>query len=766
MLYPIIVVLAVSCSPVRYVPKNSYLLNKVEVKVTDKTVDKENINSYIRQKGNLRILGFLKFHLWLYNLSSKKKVNDWFKRIGEEPVIYNELLTQRSNSQLKQYFRNKGYYEAQVRDVVTRNDKKRKINLEYVITPGKPYIIRHVNYHIYDPALRAVFYADTAATEIKEGELFDVSYLENERERITNLFKNNGFFDFGKELVYYVVDTISSSMKVDIDMNIKETREPQKRYYINNIYFTLLPETNLQNIDTAITTSPPVPPIKPDTLFREGYRFVLGDGYRYNPELFIRLNKLNRGGLYRIDDVKKTYDAFTGLNQFRFVNIRFQKDNTPGDSLMDCQINLSPMSKQSVSFDIEGTNTSGNLGVAGNLRYQHRNLFRNAEIFRINLKGAMERQQWINSNNNVLNNFNTREVGVEANLSIPKLLGPGNWFRYFDKYLPQTVFTLGYNYQDRPDYTRTISNFKIGYSWKSSEVLSHTLNLLDFNMVNLYAFNPVFINSIRDLYIKSSFTDHLILSTNYTLVYNTQKINERENYQYLKFSVESAGNLLNLISKLAGARKYMSSDTSGVATSEYYKFFNTRYAQYVKGDLEFRYGYMIDKYNSIVGRAFAGVGIPYGNFDVLPFEKKYFTGGANGIRAWQVRSLGPGSYKVPADAYPNQSSDIKLEANLEYRYRLIKLLEGALFLDAGNIWAVNNKDNRPGALFEFNKFYKQIALGTGTGFRFDFNYFIFRLDLGMKLRDPSQELGHGWIIGNRKLTNNDFNVSFAIGYPF
>jgi outer membrane protein assembly factor BamA len=167
-----------------------------------------------------------------------------------------------------------------------------------------------------------------------------------------------------------------------------------------------------------------------------------------------------------------------------------------------------------------------------------------------------------------------------------------------------------------------------------------------------------------------------------------------------------------------------------------------------------------------VGRAFLGVGVPYGNFDVLPFEKKYFTGGANGIRAWQVRSLGPGTYRAPENTYPNQSSDIKLEANLEYRFRLISILEGALFLDAGNIWAINKKDNRPGAIFKYNEFYKQIAIGTGTGFRIDFSYFIFRLDVGMKLRDPSQDLGNGWIIGVRPYTSDDFNFSFAIGYPF
>ena len=221
-----------------------------------------------------------------------------------------------------------------------------------------------------------------------------------------------------------------------------------------------------------------------------------------------------------------------------------------------------------------------------------------------------------------------------------------------------------------------------------------------------------------------------------------------------------------MLSSLTNQSKVQPIDSLGLGESPYYRLFNTRYAQYIKSDLEFRYGYNFDKYNIIVTRAFVGAGLPYGNFDVLPFEKKYFTGGANGIRAWQVRSLGPGTYKAPEGAYPNQSSDIKIEANLEYRFKLISILEGALFLDAGNIWAINKKDNRPGAQFSFAQFYKQFAFGTGTGFRFDFNYFIFRLDLGMKLRQPEAKFGDGWIIGNRPYKIDDFTLSFAIGYPF
>jgi outer membrane protein assembly factor BamA len=302
--------------------------------------------------------------------------------------------------------------------------------------------------------------------------------------------------------------------------------------------------------------------------------------------------------------------------------------------------------------------------------------------------------------------------------------------------------------------------------WKSKAFRTNYLNVLDWNYVNLSAFNEDFINSIKDLYIKSSFTDHLIMAMNYTLVDNTQNTEKDNTYHYFKWSVESAGNLLSALMKLSGRSKYETVDEDTGNQLSYYKVFNTRFAQYLKTDFEFRYGYRLDKFNSVVSRAFLGVALPYGNFDVLPFEKKYFGGGANGIRAWQVRTLGPGTYKASEDEYPNQSADIKLEGNVEYRFRLLSFVEGAFFLDAGNIWAINSKDNREGAQFKFDQFYKQIAIGTGTGLRFDFNYFIFRFDLGLKMRDPSLPEGKRFIFGNYPLKSEHFNFNFAIGYPF
>ena len=349
---------------------------------------------------------------------------------------------------------------------------------------------------------------------------------------------------------------------------------------------------------------------------------------------------------------------------------------------------------------------------------------------------------------------------------IPKLLGPGRFINSFEKYLPKTVFNVGFNYQRRPEYTRTISNLTFGYDWKRNQDVRVLWNIMDLNLVRLYEFDEAFINSIEDLYIKSSFTDHFIMAMNYSLIYNNQRLNSAKNYTYARFNIETAGNLLYGISEISGSTKYQLQDSITGETYEFYKVLNTPYAQYIKADIEFRKAIQLDRYNSIVGRAFAGAGVPYGNSSVMPFEKQYFSGGANGIRAWQVRALGPGTYKPDTLSYPNQSADIKIEFNLEYRFHLLGSMEGALFLDVGNIWAITKSDNRPGALFKFNEFYKQFAVGTGTGLRFDLNYFILRTDVGMKLRDPSIVSGSKWIIGNRSLKGEDFAFSFAIGYPF
>ncbi len=765
--YPIFFLVGImlfgSCNSTRFVPEGKYLLNKISIKVDDKNLKKEELKTHIRQKENLRILGILKFHLWVYNLSSAKKENSWLKRMGESPVFYDEIQNQRSKDQLIIFLKNKGYYNASVKDSLEIDNRKRKLNLTFNIYARQPYRIRNYSYSIKDKSLIGIIMKDTVNQLLKRKDIFDLDVLNAERQRITNYLKNSGYYIFSEQSISFVADTSFYSHKVDLTVNIDDAilDNPEaevvahRKYKIRN--FLINPTFN------AVTLTADRLEQKPDTLIKDDYIFVHSGKLKYKPELFYNLNRIKDSTYYCLLNAEKTYRALNRLKQFKLINIGFTETNSyTYDSipLLDCRIQLTPLPRQNVSFDVEGTNSSGNLGIGGNMNFQQRNLFGGAEVFDLQLKVARERQRIDNKI------FNTQEYGFISSLTFPKFLSPVRPKQMLAFQIPETKLTFGYSYQSRPDYTRNITNVKFGYNWKTTDFQFLTLNVVDLNYVHIYNLNPVFINSIKDLFIKSSFTDHLIVASNISWTFNTQNINKREDYKFYKVNLETAGNLLNLYCKLVNKDIASQIDSVTNQTSSYYEILNTRFSQYLKGDFEYRYGHMINRVSSLIGRGFVGVGFPYGNFNVLPFEKKYFTGGANGIRAWQVRSLGPGSYKAPSGIYPNQAADIKLEANLEYRFKLFWLMEGAMFVDAGNIWAINSLDNREGAVFKFNEFYKQIAVGSGFGLRFDFTYFIFRLDLGLKIRDPSLPEGERFIPGNYQITSHHLNLSFAIGYPF
>jgi outer membrane protein assembly factor BamA len=755
-----------ACNSTKFVPEGKYLLNKVSVRVDNKSIKRDDLKTHIRQKENLRILGVLKFHLWVYNLSDKSKENGWLKRIGEAPVIYDEVQSQRSKEQLQIYLKNKGYYNASIIDSLIYSSNKRKVNLIFDIKARQPYLVRNFIYSSKDEHLLRLILKDSVNQLLKTGGIFDLDLLNAERQRISRNLKDAGYYKFSEELIRFSADTNFYNHQVDLTMNIDDASlgndtnkvVPHLKYKIRN--FLINPTFQTPDLSGSQKDQ------KLDTLKVKDYILTYSGKLKYKPGLFFNVNRMRDSIYYCLQNAEKTYRAFSRLKQFKVININFlEVDSIANDSipLLDCRMQLSPMPGQNFSVDIEGTNSSGNLGVAGNFNYQQRNVFGGAEVFDVQLRGARERQQLINNSSL---DFNTKELGFESSLTIPKFLSFISWKQMFSFQIPETKLTIGFNYQSRPDYTRTITNLKYGYNWKTSACQFHTLNVVDLNYVHLYGQDSTFINSIQDLYIKSSFTDHLISATNYSWMYNTQNINKREDYKYFRVNLESAGNLLSLYSMLVNKGKTEAFDPITKVKSSYYEILTTRFAQYLKGDFEYRYGHMIDKSSSLVGRAFVGIGVPFGNFDVLPFEKKYFTGGANGIRAWQVRSLGPGTYKAPLNIYPNQSSDIKLEGNLEYRFKMFWIIEGALFADAGNIWAINYKDNREGSVFKVNEFYKQIAIGSGFGLRFDFTFFLFRLDLGLKMRDPSKEPGKRFIPGNYPITGDQLNLSFAIGYPF
>ncbi|MBN2167199.1 MAG: BamA/TamA family outer membrane protein [Marinilabiliaceae bacterium] len=747
----------ISCRTTKYVREGDFLLNAIEIENSTNDLSKQEIKGYIRQKENLKILGFLRFHLGLYNLSGRdttKWINRWLRKIGEEPVIYDGHLAQLSTDQLTRLLHNKGYFRSYAKDSIIKQSSK-KIKVKYVIHSSDRYKINHVRYHIEDDSIREIVLADTAKTLLKQGRSFDSNLHEKERVRITNRLKNLGYYAFSKEYIYYVVDSTIGNQRVNDSLIIKRAllldslgdkleEVSHKRYKYRNVTY-IFNEDGKNYMDSKKMY---------DTLEYANCKFLYKEKIEVHPSVIYSSSYIVPDDLYVNDNVERTQMLLSGLQIFRYVDIRFSEvnDSSGGDyGLLDVYIQLVPTRKQVFTVEIEGTNSSGNLGAASNIKYQHRNLFRGAEVFDLSWRGAAEREFVRGTKDE----FNTYEFGSEASLEFPKFFMPFTVEGFRKRFNPKTSLALAYNYQRRPDYTRTIASLRFGYNWNPSKYLTHYLFVSDFNYVSLPYIHNEFWSYIDSTFLRYSYEDHFILTSLYSLVFNNQLKPNQKDYFYGRFNLEVAGNVLNALAPMWQER-----DSLG------YDIFGVRFAQYFKSDIDLRYHYSVNSINSFAYRLFVGVGYPYGNLEVLPFEKRFFSGGANGVRAWPVRGLGPGTYSETTSTFYNQTADIKLELNAEYRFKLVGLLEGAIFADGGNIWNIREEGSVDGGMFYWNEFYKQIAIGIGAGLRLDFNYFLLRFDGGIKARDPSLPQKQRWVLGNKPFEWSDIALNIAIGYPF
>ena len=744
-------------------PDENYLLNKYKVKVDEGEVDSKELDSYVKPKPNKRILG-TKFYLGLYNLSGTKDNgwNRWLRKIGEAPVLYDVYEKERNNKQLGLYMRNKGFYHARVTDSVRYRKKLAQVN--YDIVAGTPYEISSLRYHYEDTTLRSVLSPDTVNSLLKPGGLFDVDDMQDERTRIETYLRNRGYYNFNREYVYYEVDSSLNTYQVNLTIGVKKfilpsdegyyLVVPHRKYKIEKVYIYpgFDPKRALADYDGYVEGL---------TRFRYNeFEIRHEDKLKADPGVISQSVFIIPGEFYDNEKVKQSYKHLSSLRIYKLVNIVFEEKN-PDDPYMHeyyplvCHIQLSPTTSQSYTVELEGTNSSGNFGVGGNLNYQHRNLFGGAENFSTRLSGAVETIKEIDQEG-----FgNMIELGIEGRLTFPKFLLPFKTERFIRKYNPKTSTSISYNYQHRPDYTRSMFSTAFGYNWSSGDFITHIINPVQLNFVKMIDATDEFLEDIKDTYLEYSFEDRLILGVNYSFIFSNQDIKKTKDFVFFRTNLETTGLLLKGMARAINAEQ----DSLGR-----YIMFGNAFAQYLKGDVEFRYFKIFNDQTNLVYRIFAGIAYPYGNSITIPYEKQYFSGGANGIRAWEVRNLGPGSYNIhnepSAPRYPNQTADVKLEGNIEYRFDLFWLLEGALFIDGGNIWSLNQDDDRPGALFEWDRFYKEFALGTGFGLRMDFSFFVFRFDLGMKVRDPAQPEGSRWVFMNREYNRPQFNL--AIGYPF
>lgn len=759
--------LAASCNTTRHVGEGQYLLNKVSVTSDNKNVKSSELKSYVRQEPNHKTFGLVGLPLFFYNLSGDKDTrwNRWLRKVGTPPVIYDPDLTEKSRLEITKALRNRGYENAVVTvDTIAR---KKKMKVRYQVKPGKPYHIENITYNISNDSIARIILADTSAFLLKKGAIFDRNLLEQERQRISTLLRNRGYYAFNKEYITYTADTTSRNYEVDLELNLMPpllqdtTRSDMvfskhEVYHIRNVYF--MTDYNPMNIEQDLRFN-----VK-DTVDYKGFRIFYGNKKYLTPATLVENCYIRPGMRYSNRAVDNTFSAFGRLRVVKYVNIQFHPLNIDGDPVLDCYILLTEGKPQTISVDVEGTNSAGDLGFALGLTHQHRNMFHGSETFTTKLRAAYES---LSGDLGGLLNDNYLELGAEVGISFPKFLFPFVSPTVRRRMRATTEFTLNFNYQQRPEYTRVIAGGGWNYKWYShNNMYRHHLDLVDISYIYLPKTTERFISNLDSIassnpLLRYSYENHFIMRSSYVFYQSNLRPGVKKvsgNIYTLRAAGEIAGNLLYGISKLTRHEP-----------GEYgeYSILGIRYAQYAKADLDYAYTILLNERNSLALHVGAGIAVPYGNSEMVPFEKRYFSGGANSVRGWSVRGLGPGRYRGtnPMTDFMNQCGDIRLDMNAEYRSKLIWKLELAAFLDAGNIWTIRNYPSQPGGKFQLKSFYKEIAMAYGLGMRLDFNYFILRLDLGMKLYDPSVVNKSKWVISYQNF-NRDATLHFAVGYPF
>lgn len=758
-----IVLLLVSCSSTKYVPDGSYLLDDVRIHTDNKEVKPSNLSIYVRQNPNSKWFSLIKTQLYVYNWSgrdSTRWINRTLRRLGDAPVIYDEEETIRTTEEMTKAVQNMGYMSATVEPI--RQVKKKKMKLAYKVNAGKPYKVRSLRYDIQDDKIKEYMQQDSTATLLSEGMYFDVNVLDAERQRITNHLLRNGYYKFNKEYISYTADTVRNSYLVDLTLHLTPYRqnnedEPQKhpQYTINKVNFitdyNVLQSSALNSIEVN------------DSLHYKGYPIYYKDKLYLRPKVLTNNLRITPGSLYNEEDVQYTYSNFGRLQVLKYTNIRFFETQQGDSAKLNAYVMLTKSKHQSVSFEVEGTNSAGDLGTAASVAFHNRNVFKGSEAFMLRLRGAYEAVSGLQSGLNQ----NYIELGAEATINFPRFMFPfiSNDFRR--KVRATTEFGLQYNYQMRPEFTRIVASAGWGYKWGILQQRSqHRIDLLDINYLYMpwidRGFREEYLDKNENYILKYNYDNRLIVRTGYSYVYNSAGkalMNNTVigNSYSVRLNFESAGNLLYAIAKVGGLRK--KNDTGE------YTLLSIPFAQYLKADFDFAKNFVIDNRNSLAFHLGAGIAVPYGNATMVPFEKRYFSGGANSVRGWSVRDLGPGAF--PGDKnFMNQSGDIKLDASIEYRTRLFWKFRGALFVDAGNIWTIRDYKDQPGGQFEINKFYKQIAVAYGLGLRLDLDFFVLRFDGGMKAVNPVYEKKKDKYPIFRPDFGRDFAFHFAVGYPF
>lgn len=719
-----------ACSATRDLPEDTYMLNRVKV-VTDgkyKDINTAQMKSYVRQKANTRWLSTMKIPLGVYAMAGKDSswVNRMLRQMGEAPVTYDTLLAQQTCKDLQLALQNKGYLDAEVE--LYADVKKHKLNAIYVLHPSEPYYVKGLNRDIKDSVIAGLL--KDYRSVLKDGMQFSTDALNTERSQMTQFLQNRGYFRFHKEFITYRAQKDEQNHKVELTLTLHLYRSNEEandtlhsRYWIRNILYESGSAT-----DSVIHLR----------------KKVLSEN-----------NFIEEGEPYSVSDLQDTYNHFGRLGAVRYTNISFEP--VADTTILDTKLMIQTNKPSTISFQPEGTNTAGDFGAAASLTYQNRNLFKGSETFSLKLRGAYEAIRGLEGYTN--NDF--IEYSVETSLLFPRFITPFLSSNARRRINATSELSLLFDSQSRPEFIRRVLSASWHYLWKpQNHHDSYRIDVIDLN----YVFMPWISKTFEEEYLKDTSNSNVILRYNYEdlfimktgfgYTYNNGRL-------ALKTNLETAGNFLNLCTNVFGATQNKNGQ---------YEVFNIAYAQYVKADFEFARNLLGKRQrDQLVFHLGLGIAYPYGNSKVLPFEKRYFSGGANSVRGWSVRSLGPGRYKDKDGRinFITQTGDLKLDINLEYRTHLFWKFDGALFGDAGNIWTLRNYPEQPGGQFKLTGLIKDLAVSYGLGIRLNFDYFILRFDLGMKAINPAyqtEEEAHYPLIHPN--LSRDLAFHFAVGMPF
>ncbi len=770
----IVAITTLSCGTTRHIPDGDYLLKSSKVHVDkesprDEMIGEDEMKRYVRQSPNKRLFGF-NFYIWVYNSAKPDKDNWWNnlkRKVGQEPVYLSKASTKTSEDNIQLYMESEGFYSSQVSSVIdTLSSRRKRASVEYFVRQGTPYRIDKISYDIRDTTLSPLIFADTANSLLHKGDIFSVSLLDSERERITTRLRNAGYYDFTVKNIEYMADTLISRYNVNIEMVInKSLRGYSQRgvaRYEDNTQYRIGTLNVVPNFDPTVIINDNSILNSLDTLQFKGINIVHDTGKKPNVRANVlrQMVSLESGELYSAQRVDQTYQNLMSLGYFKSARVTFTPQastsatNPSGDSLLTGYVLCTPALKQSYNIELEGTTTSSYYGLNTTIGYQNRNIFRGAEAWNVDLSVGYEHMKAPDA-------IKTRatEIGLATGLTFPRFILPIDYHPMPRVIQPKTEVQVSVNLQNRPYYERTLSSASWGYTWRNRRYSNFLVRPVDLNLVDMKYIDADYYNDLKNDYLKNSYQTQLIAGLTMGYVYNNQRKNVTGNYTMLRLNVETAGNTIYGVNKLLGT-SYRSGEDS-------YQIFGISYAQYVRSDINVSRKLNTGSRTAFVGRLYGGAGWAYGNSSAIPFDRLFYSGGSNSMRGWTPRTLGPGSVDEVADSvYPSQLGDMKLEANLEFRFPIWGDLNGATFFDVGNVWYMKDSEGiyDVNSLFDIDTFYKQLGFNTGFGLRFDIHFAVLRIDWGIQLHNPNREEGSRWVIKEYEWKNTAFN--FGVGYPF